>query len=55
MIKTHRLSDVDYIAELGACSLFLTYITSLLKGNAHRMIYPYIFNDQIDFNTIKEL
>ena len=31
------------------------YITSLLKGNAYRMIYPYIVNDQINFNTIKEL
>ena len=33
----------------------MMYITSLLEGNAHRIIYPYIINDQIDFNTIKEL
>ena len=31
------------------------YITSLLEANAHRMIYPYIVNDRINFNTIKEL
>ena len=33
----------------------MMYITSLLEGNAHRMIYPDIINDRIDFNTIKEL
>ena len=33
----------------------MMYITSLLEGNAHRMIYPYILNNLIDFNTIKEL
>ena len=33
----------------------MMYITSLLKGNAHRMIYPYIINARIDFNTIEEL
>ena len=32
----------------------MMYITSLLEGNTHRMIYPFIINDQIDFNTIKE-
>ena len=31
------------------------YVTSLLEGNAHRMISPHIVNDWIDFNTIKEL
>ena len=30
-------------------------ITSLLEGNTHRMIHPYITSDRIDFNTIKEL
>ena len=33
----------------------IMYITSLLEGNAHRIIYPYIVNDRIKFNTIKEL
>ena len=33
----------------------MMYITSLLKGNTHRMIYPYIVNDKINFNTIKAL
>ena len=33
----------------------ILYITSLHEGNAHRIIYPYIVNDQINFNTIKEL
>ena len=33
----------------------MMYITSLLEGTAHRMIHPYIVNDQINFNTIKEL
>ena len=33
----------------------MMYITSLLEGNAHRTIYPYIINDRINFNTIKEL
>ena len=33
----------------------MMYITSLLEGNAHRMIYPYIINDRIDFNTLLEL
>ena len=33
----------------------MMYITSLLEDNAHRMINPYIINDRIDFNTIKEL
>ena len=33
----------------------MMYITSLPEDNAHRMIYPYIINDRIDFNTIKEL
>ena len=33
----------------------IMYITSLLEGNAHRMIYPSIINDRIEFNTIKEL
>ena len=31
------------------------FVTSLLRGNAHQMIYPHIVNDRIDFNTIKEL
>ena len=33
----------------------MMYITILLEGNTHRMIYPYIINDLINFNTIKEL
>ena len=33
----------------------MMYITSLLEGNAHRMIYPYIIGDRIDFNTTKKL
>ena len=33
----------------------MMFITSLLEGNAHRMIHPYIINDRIDFNTIQEL
>ena len=33
----------------------MRYVTSLLEGNAHRMITPDIIDDQIDFNTIKEL
>ena len=33
----------------------MMYITSLLEGNAHRMIYPYIIDDRIDFNTLQEL
>ena len=33
----------------------MMYITSLLEANTHRMIYPYIINDRIDLNTIKEL
>ena len=33
----------------------MMYITSLLEGNAHQMIYPYIVNDRINFNTIGEL
>ena len=33
----------------------MMYITLLLEGNTHRMIYPNIINDQIDFDTIKEL
>ena len=33
----------------------MMYIVSLLEGNAHRMIYPNIFDDRINFNTIAEL
>ena len=33
----------------------MIYITSLLAGNAHRMIYLYIINNRIDLNPIKEL
>ena len=33
----------------------MMYITFLLEGNAHQMIYPYIVNNRINFNTIKEL
>ena len=33
----------------------MMYITSPLERNAHRMIYSYIVNDRINFNTIKEL
>ena len=33
----------------------MMYLTSLLEGNAHRMISPHIVNDRIDFNTIKKL
>ena len=33
----------------------MMYVTSVLEGNAHRMISPHIINDRIDFNTIKEL
>ena len=31
MIQARRLGDVDYVAELGACSLFLTE-SSILIG-----------------------
>ena len=30
-------------------------ITSLLEGNAQRIIYHYIVNDRINFNTIQKL
>ena len=43
------------IALLPTQSPHRANITLLLDGNAHRMIYPYIVNDRIDFNTIKEL
>ena len=33
----------------------MMYITSLLEGNAHWMIHPYIINNRINFITIKEL
>ena len=33
----------------------MMYVTSLLEGNAHRMISPHIVNYRIDFNTIQEL
>ena len=33
----------------------MMYITPLLEGNAHRMIYPYIVNDRINFITIKKV
>ena len=33
----------------------MIYITYLLEGNAHGMIYPYIVDDRLHFNTIKEL
>ena len=33
----------------------MMYVPLIVEGNAHRMIYPHIVNDRIDFNTIKEL
>ena len=33
----------------------IMYIMTPLEGNAHRMISPYTVNDQMKFNTIKEL
>ena len=33
MIKARRLSDVDYVAELGARSLFLTVGSALVKAH----------------------
>lgn len=33
----------------------MLFITNLLGGNAHKMIYPYLKNDRIDFDTIDDL
>ena len=33
----------------------MMYPASLLEGNTYRMIYPYIVNNRINFNTIKGL